>query len=166
GLGTALFARIAGQAVTLMDTSTERLDFAESQLGFPVIDGASVSPVKLVRERTDGDCFDLVFDATGSKASIQAAFGYVAHGGALVMVSVIKDQISFSDPEFHKREMMLIGSRNALRADFDHVMAAMHDGAIPVDKLTTHHTTVQNSPRDISHWANQKSGLIKAVIAF
>ncbi|TIW40225.1 MAG: dehydrogenase, partial [Mesorhizobium sp.] len=125
-----------------------------------------VLPVDLVRERTDGDCFDLVFDATGSKASIQAAFGYVAHGGALVMVSVIKDQISFSDPEFHKREMMLIGSRNALRVDFDHVMAAMHDGAIPVDKLTTHHTTVQNSPRDISHWANQKSGLIKAVIAF
>ena len=166
GLGTALFARIAGQAVTIMDTSRERLDFAESQLGFPVIDSASVSPVDLVRERTGGDCFDLVFDATGSKASIQAAFGYVAHGGALIMVSVVKDEISFSDPEFHKREMMIIGSRNALRVDFDHVMAAMHDGAIPVDKLITHHTTLQNSPRDIPRWAYQKSGLIKAVIAF
>ena len=148
GLGTALFARIAGQAVTVMDMSRERLDFAEG-LGFPVVDGASVSPVDLVRQRSDGDCFDLVFDATGSRASIEAAFAYVAHGGALIMVSVIKDEISFSDPEFHKREMMLIGSRNALRVDFDHVMAAMHDGAIPVDKLITHHTTVQNSPGDI-----------------
>jgi 2-desacetyl-2-hydroxyethyl bacteriochlorophyllide A dehydrogenase len=166
GLGTALFARIAGQAVTIMDTSRERLDFAESQLGFPVIDSASVSPVDLVRERTGGDCFDLVFDATGSKASIQAAFGYVAHGGALIMVSVVKDEISFSDPEFHKREMMMIGSRNALCVDFDHVKTAMHDGAVPVDKLITHHTTVQDSPRDIPRWAYQKSGLIKAVIAF
>lgn len=165
GLGTALFARIAGQAVTIMDMSRERLDFAEGQLGFPVIDGASASPVDLVRERTDGDRFDLVFDATGSKASIQAAFSYVAHGGALIMVSVIKDEISFSDPEFHKREMMVIGSRNALRVDFDHVMAAMHNGAIPVAKLITHHTTLQNSAGDISRWAHQKSGLIKAVIA-
>ena len=164
GLGTALFARIAGQAVTIMDMSRERLDFAEG-LGFPVIDGASVSPADLVRERTDGDCFDLVFDATGSKASIQDAFSYVAHGGALIMVSVIKDEISFSDPEFHKREMMLVGSRNALRADFDHVMGAMRDGVVPVAKLITHHTTLQDSPHDISGWAHQKSGLIKAVIA-
>lgn len=148
-----------------MDTSRERLDFAEAQLGFPVIDGASASPADLVRERTDGDCFDLVFDATGSQASIQAAFGYVAHGGALIMVSVIKDEISFSDPEFHKREMMLIGSRNATHADFQHVMGAMRDGAIPVAKLITHHTTLQDSPHDISRWAHQKSGLIKAVIA-
>ncbi|MDX8524141.1 zinc-binding alcohol dehydrogenase family protein [Mesorhizobium sp. MSK_1335] len=164
GLGTALFARIAGQAVTVMDVSRERLDFAEGQLGFPVIDGASLSPVDLVRERTDGDCFDLVFDATGNKASIQAAFSYVAHGGALTMVSVIKDEISFSDPEFHKREMLLIGSRNALGVDFDHVMAAMHDGAVPVAKLITHHTTLEDSPHDIARWAHQKSGLIKAVI--
>lgn len=165
GLGTALFARIAGQAVTIMDMSRERQDFAEG-LGFPVIDGASVSPVDLVRQRTDGDCFDLVFDATGSKASIEAAFAYVAHGGALIMVSVIKDEISFSDPEFHKREMMLIGSRNALRVDFDHVMAAMRDGAVPVAKLITHQTTLQDSAHDISRWADQKSGLIKAMIAF
>lgn len=164
GLGTALFARIAGQAVTVMDTSRERLDFAEGQLGFSVVDGASASPLDLVRARTDNDCFDLVFDATGSKASIEAAFSYVAHGGAMIMVSVIKDDIRFPDPEFHKREMMLIGSRNALRVDFDRVSVAIRKGAIPLDKLVTHHTTLRHSTRDIPHWAREKSGLIKAVI--
>ena len=54
---------------------------------------------------------------------MQAAFAYVAHGGVMVMVSVVQDDITFSDPEFHKREMMLIGSRNATRADFEHVVA-------------------------------------------
>ncbi|TPI35081.1 zinc-binding alcohol dehydrogenase family protein [Mesorhizobium sp. B3-2-1] len=165
GLGTALFARLAGQTVTIMDTSRERLDFAEDQLGFPVIDGAAASPGDLVRGRTDGDCFDLVFDATGSKVSIEAAFTYVAHGGTMVMVSVIKDDITFSDPEFHKREMTLIGSRNALTTDFDRVMAAIRIGAIPLAKLVTHRTTLEDSPRYIAQWANEKSGLIKAVIA-
>lgn len=164
GLGTALFARLAGQAVTVMDMSRERLDFAEGQLGFPVIDNASASPVELVRERTDGDGFDLVFDATGSKVSIQNAFSYVAHGGAMILVSVIKDEISFSDPEFHKREMILIGSRNATHADFQHVIASIHAGKIPIDQLVTHRTILSDSPRDIAKWAQQKSGLIKAVI--
>ncbi|TRC97948.1 zinc-binding alcohol dehydrogenase family protein [Mesorhizobium sp. WSM4303] len=164
GLGTALFARIAGQAVTIMDMSRERLDFAEGKLGFPAIDGALLSPVDLVRERTDGDCFDLVFDATGSKTSILAAFSYVAHGGAMILVSVIKDEVSFSDPEFHKREMMLIGSRNATHADFQHVMASIRAGKIPIDQLVTHRTTLSDSSRDIANWAQQKSGLIKAVI--
>ena len=62
--------------------------------------------------------------------------------------------------------MMLIGSRNALRVDFDHVIAAMRDDAVPVAKLITHQTTLQDSPHDISRWAHQKSGLIKAMIAF
>ncbi|CAN7545595.1 zinc-binding alcohol dehydrogenase family protein [Mesorhizobium sp. LjNodule214] len=164
GLGTALFARLAGQAVTIMDMSRERLDFAEGQLGFPVIDNASASPVDMVRARTDDDGFDLVFDATGSKASIQAAFSHVAHGGAMILVSVIKDEISFSDPEFHKREMMLIGSRNATHADFQHVIASIRAGKIPIDQLVTHRTTLSDSSRDIANWAQQKSGLIKAVI--
>ena len=38
GLGTALFARIAKQQVTIMDVSAERLAFAARQLGFLVID--------------------------------------------------------------------------------------------------------------------------------
>ncbi|WP_292238580.1 alcohol dehydrogenase catalytic domain-containing protein, partial [Mesorhizobium sp.] len=40
GLGTALFARIAGLDVSLLDMSTERLDFAESELGFAALDGS------------------------------------------------------------------------------------------------------------------------------
>ena len=37
--------------------------------------------------------------------------------------------ISFSDPEFHKREMTVLGSRNALSADFENVMAAIETAA-------------------------------------
>ncbi|MGO7932164.1 zinc-binding dehydrogenase, partial [Rhizobium ruizarguesonis] len=71
-----------------------------------------------VREKTNGDGFDVVFDETGYGHSMEKAFSFVAHGGALVLVSVVKDDISFSDPEFHKSEMMVIGSRNATRVDF------------------------------------------------
>lgn len=164
GLGTALFARIAGLEVSLLDMSTERLGFAERELDFAVLDGSKAPAVDLVRQATGGEGFDLVFDATGNTQSVQSAFAHVAHGGALVLVSVVKDDISFSDPEFHKREMMLIGSRNALKADFDHVAASIRGGAVPLPKLVTHRTTLAGTPRDLARWAHEKSGLIKAVI--
>ncbi|ESX64937.1 zinc-binding alcohol dehydrogenase family protein [Mesorhizobium sp. M0027] len=164
GLGTALFARIAGLDVTLLDMSAERLGFAESGLGFATLDGSRGAAADLVRQATDGDGFDVVFDATGNTQSVQSAFAHVAHGGTLVLVSVVKDDIAFSDPEFHKREMMLIGSRNALRADFDHVAASIRNGAVPLAKLVTHRTTLGETPRDLARWAHEKSGLIKAVI--
>jgi 2-desacetyl-2-hydroxyethyl bacteriochlorophyllide A dehydrogenase len=164
GLGTALFARIAGLDVNLLDMSSERLDFAESALGFVTLDGSRHSAADLVRGATDGEGFDVVFDATGNTQSVQSAFAHVAHGGTLVLVSVVKDDIVFSDPEFHKREMTLIGSRNALSADFDHVASSMRNGAVPMAKLVTHRTTLARTPLDLARWAHEKSGLIKAVI--
>ena len=164
GLGTALFARIAKQQVTIMDVSAERLAFAARQLGFLMIDGSKGQILERISERTAGAGFDVVYDATGNSDSLQAAFAYVAHGGVMVMVSVVQDDITFSDPEFHKREMMLIGSRNATRADFEHVITSIRAGKIPVDRLVTHRTTLRDSPRDIAFWAHQKSGLIKAMI--
>ncbi|TGQ16020.1 MULTISPECIES: zinc-binding alcohol dehydrogenase family protein [unclassified Mesorhizobium] len=164
GLGTAIFARIAGLDVSLLDMSSERLGFAEKELGFAPLDTSKASAAELVRQATGGEGFDLVFDATGNTASVQSAFVHVAHGGTLVLVSVVKDDITFSDPEFHKREMTLVGSRNALKADFEHVAASIRNGAVPLDKLVTHRTTLAATPRDLARWTHEKSGLIKAVI--
>jgi len=164
GLGTALFARIAKQQVTILDVSAERLAFASRQFGFLGIDGSKGNIPETISERTAGAGFDVVYDATGNSRSMQAAFAYVAHGGVMVMVSVVQDDITFSDPEFHKREMMLIGSRNATRSDFLHVIETIRAGKIPIDRLVTHRTTLHNSPRDIALWAHEKSGLIKAMI--
>lgn len=148
GLGTALFARIAQQNVTVMDVDTERLTFDHRNDS-----GANCGSRFRRRLRRNGK---QPFDAV--------CLAYVAHGGVMVMVSVVPDDITFSDPEFHKREMMLIGSRNATRSDFQHVIASIRAGKIPIDQLVTHRTTLRDSPRDIAIWAQQKSGLIKAVI--
>ncbi|WP_104667931.1 zinc-binding alcohol dehydrogenase family protein [Ensifer adhaerens] len=164
GLGTAIFSRIAGHDVVLADTSTERLDFAARKLGFAngiVVDADAAARVAAA---TDGDGFDVVFDATGHGGSMQAAFAHVAHGGTLVFVSVVKDEIRFSDPEFHKREMTLVGSRNATREDFDHVVASIASGLVPVEALVTHRTTLDGAVADLPRWAEEKSGLVKAII--
>lgn len=165
GLGTALFARIAGFDVTLMDFSRERLDAAASRFGFR----SGIEPGEAVQGQvmtlTGGEGFEAVFDATGNASSMNAALSFVSHGGVLVYVSVVKDDITFADPEFHKREMMIIGSRNALKEDFEHVVASIASGAVDTDQLVTHRTTLEEVTRDLPRWAHEKTGLIKAVVA-
>jgi 2-desacetyl-2-hydroxyethyl bacteriochlorophyllide A dehydrogenase len=164
GLGVAIFGTIAGACVTLMDRDAERLSFAATTIGAEKSILAGKDAPGDIAEATGGDGFDVVFDATGNRASMEGGFRYVAHGGTLVLVSVISENITFSDPEFHKREMTLMGTRNALRSDFEHVMAAVSEGNVPLDKLITHRTTLTGTIDDLPRWAMEKRGLVKALI--
>ena len=164
GIGAAIFAGIAGATVTLMDIDRERL--LESQR---LVGADSTIPVdgdsgKVVADLTNGDGFDTVIDATGNRTSMEGGFGYVAHGGTYVLLSVVRENVTFADPVFHAREMTLLASRNALKSDFETVIAAMAAGKVPISKLITHRTTLAGATTDLAHWATQKRGLIKALI--
>ncbi len=164
GIGTAIFAGIAGAEVVLMDRDANRLALAAAATGLDrsiVADGASQSAVSVA---TNGDGFDVVFDATGNRTSMETSFGHVAHGGTLVLVGVLQDQIAFSDADFHKREMTLMASRNATLEDFEHVIAAIKAGQVPVEKIVTHRTSLDSVARDLPVWANDRAALIKALV--
>ena len=122
------------------------------------------TPSEAVSAFTGGDGFDVVFDATGSQAAMERGFDFVAHGGRYVLVSVIKDTVTFTDPDFHRKEMTLFGSRNATTEDFHRVIGAIRSGDVPVDRLITHRTSLADAVDDIPVWATQKTGLIKALI--
>ena len=164
GLGAALFAGIAGGDITIQDRDLERLAFAvENGIAARSI-AADDRVVENVAAATGGEGFDIVFDATGNKASMEGAFRHVAHGGTLVLVSIVTENITFSDPEFHKREMTLMGSRNATRTDFERVIAAIESGRVPLPKLLTHRTSLAGAITDLPRWAQEKRGLVKALI--
>jgi 2-desacetyl-2-hydroxyethyl bacteriochlorophyllide A dehydrogenase len=164
GLGTALFAKLAGAAkVVLIDRDPDRARNIASIIGvdnIPFGDGMDLS----IADYTGGNGFDVVFDATGNQSSMQRGFEFVAHGGRYVLVSVVKDEITFSDPDFHRKELTLFGSRNATAEDFSRVIAAITEGSVPVDKIITHRTTLSRAVNDLPGWASNKSGLIKALI--
>jgi 2-desacetyl-2-hydroxyethyl bacteriochlorophyllide A dehydrogenase len=164
GLGVGLFASLSGADVTMMDREPERLGAARTLLR----DAGSIlsadDVAEQVRETSGGEGFDVVFDATGSRQSIEAAFDYVAHGGRYVLVSIVKGSLSFTDADFHRKEMSLIGSRNATAEDFSRVIGAIEAGHAPSAKWITHRTTLRAAATDLPRWATQKTGLIKAVI--
>lgn len=164
GLGVAIFARRNGAEVAIMDLDAARLNAAVRLAGarHGIVAGTESAAVAAA---TQGDGFDVVFDATGNRESIERGFDHVAAGGRYVLVSIVKGNITFTDADFHRREMTLLGSRNATNTDFETVMDAIRTGQVPVDQLITHRTTLSGAVRDIGIWASQKQGLIKAMIA-
>lgn len=154
GLGAALFARATGAEVHVMDLSDQRLA-AAGRLGFAHLHRPGDVP--------EGG-FDVVMDATGNPGAMEAGFALVAHGGTYVLISVVKDDLRFNDAEFHKREMRLVGSRNALAVDFQTVMAALRSGAVDGGALISMVLPLAELPQRIGVLAQDRGGIIKALV--
>ena len=164
GLGAAIFAQIAGASVVLVDRDSERLGLASSATGISNTITADANAAANIMGASNGDGYDAVFDATGSRASMEQSFAYVAHGGTYVFVGLIKDDITFADADFHKREMTLMASRNATTVDFDNVIAAIKSKNVLIAKLLTHRTSLSEVANDLPRWSSDKKGLIKALV--
>lgn len=163
GLGAALFASIAGASVSILDMNPARVkrasELVEGSTGFVLGDNLA----EQLAEHTDNEMYDVVLDATGNKRAMEASIRNVAHGGSCVFISVVKDQIEFEDPFFHAREMRLIGSRNATKVDFEHVINCIKSGKIPTDELNTHSAPLAELPQKIPQWLEEQATLIKAI---
>lgn len=149
GLGVVEFANAQGANVTVLDISPERRKFIERR---------GVEAVGEVGDRR----FDSVFDATGSKASMEASFTYCAHGATLVFVGLVQDAISFHDPSFHRKELTLKSSRNSAHA-FPKIIEMIENGAIDTAPWVNHRMKLSEVTGDFKN-LRQIPDLVKAVI--
>ncbi|MFV2067776.1 MAG: zinc-binding alcohol dehydrogenase family protein [Pirellulales bacterium] len=164
GLGVLQFAKLAGAHVIAMDISSERLTFCREcfQLEHAILAGPDARDA--LRAITDGDLATAVFDATGNTRAMRQSLDYLAHGGRLIYIGFAQDEIGFFNPDFHKKETTLLGSRNATREDFQHVIGALEDGRAAVDRFITHRAGLDATPASFSGWIDPAKRVIKAVV--
>ncbi|WP_413993062.1 zinc-binding alcohol dehydrogenase family protein [Labrys okinawensis] len=165
GIAGAIFAKAAGAHVSVVDLNARRLAFCQDELGADAVFEASPDILERLGQATDGDYFDCVIDATGSPAAMQKGFNLVGHGGRYVLLSLVRADITFNDPEFHKRETTLFASRNAVRADFETVLSAMRGGKVPMQALASHSGSLDEAPVLIPPWSKPEAGVIKAILS-
>ncbi|MBS4200443.1 zinc-binding alcohol dehydrogenase family protein [Bacillus sp. FJAT-49732] len=164
GLAVMSFAILEGATVVAMDINEERLKFCLSSIGvFDSIVPNEESITKL-REMFNGELPETVFEATGNVHSMNSSFQYPEQGGKLVFVGLVNDQITFSDPEFHRKELTLLSSRNATKDDFYYVKQSLENRKININEFITHRCTFENLPSTFSDWLKPESKVIKAVV--
>jgi 2-desacetyl-2-hydroxyethyl bacteriochlorophyllide A dehydrogenase len=164
GMGAMIFAQLRGAVVTAIDSRQDRLDFARNQLGVAATVALGEGDEEELSRLTEGEFFDVVFDATGNAKAMERGFRFIAHGGRYVLVSIVQGNISFSDPEFHKREATLLSSRNATTEDFETVMKAIRAGLVPDAALATHRLALADVPTAFARLLDPAEGVIKAII--
>ncbi|MBO0995364.1 zinc-binding alcohol dehydrogenase family protein [Bacillus sp. SD088] len=164
GLGVMAFAKQQGARVIAMDVNEERLQFCKAWAQVAATIQAGEQSVSILEEQISGDLPTIVFDATGNVHSMEAAFQYVAHGGKLIYVGLVENKIRFFDPDFHKKELALLGSRNATSEDFDYVLKNLQTGVIKSRDYITHHCSFNEVLNQFGHWLLPESKVIKAMI--
>jgi 2-desacetyl-2-hydroxyethyl bacteriochlorophyllide A dehydrogenase len=165
GLAVVQFALEAGAQVIVLDINSKRLEFCREQLGAPhMINATRQDPLEALKEITSGDLPTVVFDATGNPQSMRSAFGYPAHGGRLVFVGLFPGEVTFNDPNFHRRELTLLASRNARPEDFARIINLVEIGRIDTVPWITHRASFADAVTEFPRWIQPETGVIKAMI--
>jgi len=166
GLSTIAFAQLVGARVSVLEISAWRREFCRQHLKVDrCLDGQGDTG-KQLQELLSGDLPTTVFDATGSAKSMMQAVQYVANGGKLVYVSLVQADLTFTDPELHRRELTLLRSRNALAADFVWAMQMVEDGRVHLGPWITHRASADTMVAEFPSWLNPDRGVVKAVVEF
>lgn len=163
GMGAMIFSRLRGASVVALDSRTDRLEFCAGKLGVAACVTLGAGDAEQLAALSSGEFFDVVFDATGNAAAMERGFRFVAHAGTYVLVSIVSADITFNDPEFHKRETTLLGSRNATNEDFQTVLQAMREGLIPAG-LNTHRMALAEVPARFPALLEAGAGVVKAIV--
>lgn len=165
GIGVLQVAKSCGARVAMIDTNRDRLALCRDDLGADAVWHAFDDEIGAEIEMlNDGALADVVFDATGNPGAMNRGFDFVGHGGRYVLVSVVKADVSFSDPEFHKKELTLLGSRNATHEDFETVTRLMASGDLLTEPLITHRGRLEELPTLMPQWCAPDSGVVKAMV--
>jgi alcohol dehydrogenase len=175
GLATLEFVKLTGAKFAIADISQSRLDFCRRQMQVEhVLSPFAPRKDELESEKTfesqlreifDGHLPDVVIDATGNPQSMSDALGLIAPGGRLVYVGLTGEEIHFRHSNFHRPEGALLCSRNALPADFTHIISLIQSGQIDTRPWITHRCSLPELLVTMPTYLNPESGVVKAIAA-
>ena len=164
GLATFEFARLTGATTIFMDLNEERLRFAREVMGCDHTLVAQGDIEAQLRELTDGDLPNVVFDATGSNVSMSQAVNYIAPTGCLVFVGLTAREVSFPHMAVHRPEISLHATRNSLPENFRRIIALIEEGRIDTAPWITHRSAFGDLIGDFPTYTRLDSGVIKAIV--
>lgn len=167
GLSTLEFVKLSGAKSIVLDLNEQRLRFCKETMGVDhtVLSTGDGRELETLKELTGGQLPTVVIDATGSNKSMSNALNYVGFAGKLVYVGITTSEISFLHPLMHRREMTVMGSRNALPPDFRRIIQLIEDGRIDTRPWITHRTEFADLIQNFPSYTKPETGVIKALVS-
>lgn len=167
GVLAAVSAKLRGAQVYMSDISPQKLEYA-TQFG---IDGSLVNAgpeafAQGVRELTRGRGFDVTVEAVGLPETFQDCIDAAAFGGRMVQIGVGKKPCDFNFTTLQKKELKVMGSRNALTQDFRELIDVVCGGAVDLGRIVTNVYPFEQAPRAFQEFDRNAASMLKVLLEF
>jgi len=137
GLNVVQCATASGGRVIAIDVNPERLALARDLGAVDTINPAEVDRLdKEVRGRTGGGV-DVAFEAIGTPATIEAAFGLLRRGGRLCIIGYSHEPMTLSAAKVMYYELEVVGSLGCGAGTYPEILGLVAAGRLSVDKIVS-----------------------------
>ncbi|MGV3491369.1 MAG: zinc-binding alcohol dehydrogenase family protein [Devosia sp.] len=161
GLALVEVANARGAKTYITDVLPERLETAASLGATPIAAGDGL--LDEVMRITNGEGMPVVIEATGVPQVMERTVDYVAAGGRIVIVGLVKKGtgVTFPGLDFTRKEMTIVGSR-ASTACFPESLELIASGKIRYPDIGTEFA-LREAPGVFAKLADNPGALHKAV---
>jgi len=143
GLNVVQIASALGARVVGVDTSPDKLAWAERLGAAETLDPSGVDRVdKALRGLTGGGA-DVAFEVVGKPVTQEQALASLKTGGRAVMVGYSPDTMTLNSGRVMFRELEVVGSLGCRPVDYPRVIELVRQGRIRLTELVTHRFPLQ-----------------------
>lgn len=136
GIGVIAAAARKGATVIVTDIDDGKLAEAEKFGAQYTINSTNQDVLAVIRELTDNEGVNVAIEAVGLPDTFRLAVEAVAFAGRVVYIGYAKQEVSYDTTDFVRKELDIMGSRNALRV-FPAVIKMMEKRQQPFGELIT-----------------------------
>lgn len=153
GLGAVAAAAAAGAEVIAIDLDERKLELSRRAGASHALNSRNAPLHESLAGLTGGDGPDVVIEAVGLPETFVAAVQEVAFAGRVVYVGYAKAPVTYDTAQFVKKELDILGSRNATAADFRAVIALLRAGRFPADQAVTRVVRLEDAGEALREWS-------------
>jgi threonine dehydrogenase-like Zn-dependent dehydrogenase len=164
GLGAIAASHFARATTIAVDLDDEKLRIAGKAGAAHLVNSSKAPLHKQLLELTDGRGPDVVIEAVGHPETFRAAVEEVAFTGRVVYIGYAKEPVAYETKLFVQKELDILGSRNALPADFKAVIEMLQEGKFPVDDAVGSIVPLEEAPQVLDSWSTNPAKFTKIMV--
>ena len=166
GLGAVAGSAFRGATTIAIDMDDAKLDIARKAGATHLIHSGREDLHQRLADITSGRGPDVMIEAIGLPATFRAAVEEVAFTGRVVYIGYAKEQVAYETRLFVQKELDILGSRNALPADFHEVIRMLEAGTFPVDDTISAIISPADAAAYLAQWSQAPAKFTKIMVHF
>jgi threonine dehydrogenase-like Zn-dependent dehydrogenase len=164
GLGAISASAFHGARVIAIDMDDAKLETARKAGATEFIHSGKEDLHSRLGKLTDGRGPDCIIEAIGLAQTFRASVEEVAFTGRVVYIGYAKEPVAYETSLFVQKELDILGSRNALPADFREVIRMLEAGLFPVDDVISAVVPMEETPEMLRQWSSNPAAFTKIMV--